>query len=58
MNAPVHPINWHELDRQFLARVKSATLRELRQLRRQFEGMSEWRSMAIRRAIDRLVLAR
>lgn len=58
MNAPVRTTNWHELDRQFLARVRSATLHELRILRRQFEGMSEWRSAAIQRAINRLVLPR
>lgn len=50
--------NWHQLDRDFIARVRSARLHELRLMRQQFAGISLWRSACIQRAIDRLVLPR
>lgn len=58
MNAPIRTTNWHELDRQFISRVRSASLHELCLMRRQFEGMSEWRTVCVQREINRRVLPR
>lgn len=46
--------DYHTADREFLARVRSASLRELRVMRKQYAGIGpEWKQVAIGRGILR-----
>lgn len=56
MNAPLRTRDFHQLDREFLARVRSASLQELRLMRRQYAGIGpDWKMVAIGRALVRKV---
>lgn len=54
MNAPLRTRDYHTADREFLARVRSASLQELRLMRRQYAGIGpDWKMVALGRQIKR-----
>lgn len=56
MNAPLRTRDYHNADREFIARVRSASLQELRLMRRQYAGIGpDWKVVAIGRALVRKV---
>jgi predicted glutamine amidotransferase len=44
---------WHIADRQFIAFVRDASIRELQRLQAQHPYMAEWKLVVIQRAITR-----